>query len=70
KAGSPAEQQQAREQLSKIAEALREIGRSQAAYSVYEKYGNKTYMKSANEHAERQRELLQKLGVDPGFYEI
>ncbi|WP_341347215.1 hypothetical protein [Paenibacillus sp. FSL H3-0469] len=68
KSGSPAEQQQAREQLSKIAEALREIGRSQAAYSVYEKYGNKTYMKSANEHAERQRELLQKLGVDPGFY--
>ncbi|WP_341347214.1 hypothetical protein [Paenibacillus sp. FSL H3-0469] len=66
--GSPAEQQQAREQLSKIAEALREIGRSQAAYSVYEKYGNKTYMKSANEHAEHQRELLQKLGVDPGFY--
>ncbi|MEK3794615.1 hypothetical protein MKX42_23000 [Paenibacillus sp. FSL R7-0204] len=66
--GSLAEQQQAREQLSKIAEALREIGRSQAAYSVYEKYGNKTYMKSANEHAEHQRELLQKLGVDPGFY--
>ncbi|OMF94232.1 hypothetical protein [Paenibacillus sp. FSL R7-0337] len=66
--GSPAEQQQAREQLSKIAEALREIGRSQAAYSVYEKYGNKAYMKSANEHAESQRELLQKLGVDPGFY--
>ncbi|WP_238655355.1 hypothetical protein [Paenibacillus piscarius] len=66
--GSPAEQQQAREQLSKIAEALREIGRSQAAYSVYEKYGNKAYMKSANEHAERQRELLQKLGVDPEFY--
>ncbi|WP_083677952.1 hypothetical protein [Paenibacillus sp. FSL R7-0337] len=66
--GSPAEQQQAREQLSKIAEALREIGRSQAAYSVYEKYGNKSYMKSANEHAEHQRELLQKLGVDPGFY--
>ncbi|MEK3794612.1 HNH endonuclease [Paenibacillus sp. FSL R7-0204] len=66
--GSPAEQQQAREQLSNIAEALREIGRSQAAYSVYEKYGNKSYMKSANEHAERQRERLQKLGVDPGFY--
>ncbi|MEK3757092.1 hypothetical protein MKZ07_01535 [Paenibacillus sp. FSL P4-0338] len=66
--GSSAEQQQAREQLSRIAEALREIGRSQAAYSVYEKYGNKAYMKSANEHAERQRELLQKLGVDPGFY--
>ncbi|ETT30087.1 hypothetical protein MKZ07_01440 [Paenibacillus sp. FSL P4-0338] len=66
--GSPAEQQQAREQLSRIAEALREIGRSQAAYSVYEKYGNKTYMKSANEYAERQRELLQKLGVDSAFY--
>ncbi|MEK3903616.1 MULTISPECIES: hypothetical protein [unclassified Paenibacillus] len=66
--GSPAAQQQARAQLSKIAVALREIRRSQAAYSVYEKYGNKAYMKSANEHAERQRELLQKLGVDPGFY--
>ncbi|GGG05695.1 hypothetical protein GCM10010912_57900 [Paenibacillus albidus] len=66
--GSPEEQQLAREQLARIAEALDEIGRSQMAYGVYEKYGNLEYMKSANLHAEEQRKLLQELGVDPGLY--
>ncbi|GGG13310.1 hypothetical protein GCM10010912_67190 [Paenibacillus albidus] len=66
--GSPEEQRQAREQLARIAEALDEIGRSQVAYRIYEKYGNLEYMESASEHAEQQRQLLQELGVDPGLY--
>ncbi|MBT2292976.1 hypothetical protein J7E73_28450 [Paenibacillus albidus] len=66
--GSPEEQQEAREQLARIAEALDEIGRSQVAYRIYEKYGNLEYMESASEHAEQQRQLLQELGVDPGLY--
>ncbi|MBT2289526.1 hypothetical protein J7E73_10350 [Paenibacillus albidus] len=66
--GSPEEQQQAREQLARIAEALNEISRSQVAYRIYEKYGNVEYMESASLHAEQQRQLLQELGVDPGLY--
>ncbi|MBT2289189.1 hypothetical protein J7E73_08590 [Paenibacillus albidus] len=65
--GSPEEQQEAREQLARIAEALDEIGRSQVAYGIYEKYGNVEYMESAVLHAEQQRQLLQELGVDPGL---
>ncbi|GGF88128.1 hypothetical protein GCM10010912_36740 [Paenibacillus albidus] len=66
--GSPEEQQEAREQLARIAEALDEIGRSQVAYGIYEKYGNVEYMELAGLHAEQQRQLLQELGVDPGLY--
>ncbi|GGG14106.1 hypothetical protein GCM10010912_68170 [Paenibacillus albidus] len=66
--GSPEEQQEAREQLARIAEALDEIGRSQVAYRIYEKYGNLGYMESASLHAEQQRELLEELGLDPGLY--
>ncbi|AZK45318.1 hypothetical protein [Paenibacillus lentus] len=66
--GSVDEQGWAQDQLSKIAHAISEIGRSQVAYNIYEKYGNTAYMEEAKLHAEMQRSLLRQLGIDERYF--
>ncbi|WP_308423111.1 deaminase domain-containing protein, partial [Paenibacillus marchantiophytorum] len=67
--GTPAEQKWANERLEQIKEAYTELGRSQAAYHMYAKFGNQAYMDEATKEMEAERIKLGQLGIASSFYD-
>ncbi|GGA17438.1 hypothetical protein GCM10008018_72100 [Paenibacillus marchantiophytorum] len=67
--GTPAEQKWANERLEQIKEAYTALGRSQAAYHMYAKFGNQAYMVEATKEMEAERIKLGQLGIASSFYD-
>ncbi|WP_229758021.1 hypothetical protein [Paenibacillus marchantiophytorum] len=67
--GTPEEQKWANERLEQIKEAYTELGRSQAAYHMYAKFGNQAYMDEATKEMEAERIKLGQLGIASSFYD-
>ncbi|GIP56091.1 CdiA family toxin C-terminal domain-containing protein [Paenibacillus vini] len=66
--GTVEDQAWAREKLDEIAKAFEELARQQAAYQVYEIYGNEMYTGYVHKLADKQRSILADLGISEKWY--
>lgn len=67
--GTIEDKAQARLELQLIADAFKEIGKSQLAYGVYKSFNHTEYMELVSQGAESERRKLEKLGVSKEYFE-